>query len=63
MVIAQRFNVGNERPKSISPEGTVDRMHLSSRPFGTGEYRTRAHPTLKRWAIVKNPSGMESKSW
>jgi len=38
------------------PKGTADGVKLS-RPFGT-QTSARLIPTLKRWAIVKHPSGM-----
>src|ERR1019366_6705459 len=45
-----------ERSESTpSPEGTVEPSRVS-RPSGTSA-TGRAHPELKRWAILRRPSG------
>src|ERR1035441_4935967 len=48
----QRWDRGQQLP---SPEGTAEN-HCPSRPFGTYP-AGRAHPALKRWAILVCPSG------
>ena len=48
----QRWDGGD---RALSPEGTVE-DHRLSRPFGTNPC-DRAHPALKRWAILICPSG------
>ena len=53
--IAQRFSVGARRRLWPSPEGTVETARALGRPFGT--YFLRQNPTLKRWAIIRCPSG------
>ena len=48
----QRWDDGK---RALSPEGTAE-DHRLSRPFGTNP-RDRAHPALKRWAILICPFG------
>ena len=56
--IAQRFNVGSGIGKIISPEGTAEGIGaISAVPSGL-RHPTTKYPTLKRWAIVEHPSGM-----
>ena len=61
--IAQRFNVGDCDSLCISPEGTVEltsgRLEGASiQPSLRDSALFCCVPTLKRWAIVSNPSGM-----
>jgi hypothetical protein len=59
--IAQRFNVGLGSRRPTSPEGTTEPGCKSSAvPSGLVDIST-PNPTLKRWAILKNPSGMGSQ--
>src|SRR5215471_7991009 len=62
--IAQCFSFGFAAPHTLSHEGTAERLPCTvrlSRPFGTRFSRGRC-PTLKRWAILKYPSGIERNS-
>ena len=52
--------VGNS--PGMSPEGTAERGARFSRPFGTLVLLNSPNPTLKRWAIIKYPSGINRKS-
>jgi hypothetical protein len=62
LAIARRFNVGSSREEGPSPEGTADGAGSRlSRPSGTRHPRDRP-PTLKRWAIIRCPSGTNAKS-
>ena len=54
--IAQRFSVGARRRLWPSPEGTAETARALGRPFGTYFLRLQ-NPTLKRWAIIRCPSG------
>src|SRR5579859_3391768 len=59
--IAQRFNVGSGNRVDPSPAGTAENWYWGiDRPFGTHGFPTR-NPTLKRWAILKHPSGMKTQ--
>ena len=56
--IAQRFSVGLGLPLRFSPEGTAEKAALPAQPSLRDWLFPLGHPTLKRWAIVKHPSGM-----
>src|SRR5437867_3398799 len=62
--IAQRFSVGNPVLCESRPEGTAEAGRKAigfSRPFGTCP-RAAVNPTLKRWAILRRPSGTGTPS-
>jgi hypothetical protein len=47
-------------PKGDSPEGTAEECHSIQSSLRDLEHYT-LYPTLKRWAIVMHPSGMENE--
>src|SRR5436190_8639891 len=54
LIIARRFNAGATVRSKFRPEGTIN-VGFLSRPFGTRSVLA-LYPTLKRWAIINNPS-------
>ena len=63
LTIAQRFSVGLGRPLGSSPEGTADNAVLPAQPsLRDWSFPLDGHPTLKRWAIFKHPSGMTQEA-
>jgi hypothetical protein len=61
LIIAQRFSVGFRSRSVMSPEGTAERCRPDSAvPSGLGIWR-RSTPTLKHWAILRHPSGMNGQ--
>src|ERR1043166_548434 len=62
--IAQCFSFGNLMPDEVSPEGTPEFNRFRGeicRPFGTCR-ATLGNPALKRWAILKSPSGTSTSA-
>ena len=55
MRIAQRFNAGIEVWFYQVPKGRLN-LRSVGRPFGTYAFG-RPYPALKRWAILRRPSG------
>jgi hypothetical protein len=61
MRIAQRFNAGIEVWFYQVPKGRLN-VRSVGRPFGTYVYG-RPCPALKRWAILRRPSGTAIRSF
>ena len=57
MRIAQRFNAGIEVGLYQVPKGRQNPRSVG-RPFGTYAFG-RPYPALKRWAILRRPSGQQ----
>jgi len=58
LAIAQRFSVGFGRQEERVPKGRLNRRTVPIVPSGLDHGENR-DPTLKRWAILKHPFGME----
>ena len=60
-IIAQRFNVGTGAQRNLSPVGTVDGSYGFQPSLWDLRNSALGNPTLKRWAIIKHPSGMKTR--
>jgi len=61
--MAQRFsfNVGYCDKEVVNPEGMAAGIRMFNQPFGNEAAWGSDSPTLKRWAIVRCPSGTKGK--
>jgi len=60
LTIARRFNAGGDGERDLVPKGRLKRVLVFNRPFGTDWLYGRAHPALKRRAILGCPFGTEA---